>query len=267
MRDFAWTPKKTGETLRDSSGMPGAARAGQKENPDHRLRRGIGNQGMRRLLETVDMKPSLIPLRGGGRGIDLQPKEGGGGPAGGASPAAADACSRPLDMIKVTSGPFLGGLTMNDYYPDLAFRNYPADAGPFDLGDRAGSSVQLVGVIPSPCNPSDFTLAQTFTVTRSRVNGSADGMEGQSGDDVARSGRDAASPPFRQEFLGGGAAPLGYLITFADPPSIPYDSTTATAEFDVDFVSSLAGPAGRSSVDWSISVRILGGIVRANMVR
>jgi hypothetical protein len=213
---------------------------------------------------------SLIPLVGGGNDdIDLQPTHGGPGPTPtGDSPAAtaADSCDQPRDMKKVTSGAFLGGLTIPSYYPDLASRRYPANAGPFDLGDRAGSAVQLIGVIPGPCAPSRFTVAQTYKVTRCRFNGVPSALEGQSGDDLARSGRDTSHAPFRQEFLGGGSAPLGYIVSFADPPSIPYDATTTTAEFDVNFVSSLVGRAGRSSVAWSISVRIAGGRVTSNKV-
>jgi hypothetical protein len=169
-------------------------------------------------------------------------------------------------MGKVTSGAFLKGLTANDYYPDLASRGYPANAGPFDLGNRAGSSVQLYGVIPSPCNPSRFSVGQTASVTRSRVNGVKDALEGTTFDDHARSGRDTAHAPFRQDFLGGGTAPLGYIISFCDVPSKPYGPTTTSAEFDVDFEAFLAGPGGRQSVNWSISVRVADGKVTSNTV-
>jgi hypothetical protein len=216
-------------------------------------------------LTPIHPTPSLIPRQREGREIDLQPPTG--GPRQSTRPSSgAGSCGQPRNIIKVTSGPFLGGRTIASYFPDLAARGYPASAGPFDLGNRAGSSVQLVGVIPSPCEPSQFTVAQTYNVTRARFNGSVHALEGQSGDDIARSGRDASRSPFRQEFLGGGTAPLGYIISFADPPSIPYGATTATGEFDANFVSSLVGPAGRRSVDWSVSVRIAGGHVTTNTV-
>jgi hypothetical protein len=169
-------------------------------------------------------------------------------------------------MGKVTSGSFLNGLSANNYFPDLAYRGYPANAGPFNLGNRAGSSVQLNGVIPSPCEPSRFSLGQTATVTRLRINGVTDALEGTTFDDTARSGRDIAHPPFRQEFLGGGAAPLGYVISFCDVPSVPYGPATTSAEFDARFVAFLAGPGGRQSVNWSISVRVAGGSVTSNTV-
>jgi len=199
-----------------------------------------------------------------------QPDAGGAVPAassGPAQPAATpDSCDIPRSMGKVTSGSFLNGLTANDYYPDLASRGYPANAGPFDLGNRAGSSVQLNGVVPSPCDPSQFSVGQTASVTRLRINGVKDPLEGTTFDDHARSGRDTAHAPFRQQFLGGGAAPLGLIISFCDVPSVPYGPATTSAEFDANFVAFLAGPAGRQSVNWSISVRIASGSVTSNTV-
>ena len=87
--------------------------------------------------------------------------------------------------------------------------------------------------------------------------------EGQTLDDLAKSGRNAAAAPFRQGFLGGGDAPLGYVISMADPPSIGYGPTT-NAEWDRDFVTSLIGPAGRQSVSWSLSIRVVKGSVTRN---
>jgi hypothetical protein len=168
-------------------------------------------------------------------------------------------------MHKVTSGAFLGGLTINDYYPDIASRGYPATAGPFDVGGRAGANVQLYGVIPSPCLPDQFHLEQTITRTRLRRDGVADPTEGTTVDDIAKSGRDASRAPFRQEFLGGGTAPLGYVISMADPPSTGYNSTS-NIEHDRDFVTSLVGPGGRQSVSWSLSTRISGGVVTKNVL-
>jgi len=265
MRTFA-QKLPPGQRVRPVKSTPCWARVGQNEiTAILHSQRATGKQELQRL--PIHPSPSLTPREGGDHDIDLQPPLGGGGPMpGGPAPASAETCDQPRDMIKVTSGSFLGGLTIDSYYPDLAYRGYPANAGPFDLGNRVGSSVQLVGVIPSPCNPSSFTVAQTYSVTRARFNGVKHPLEGQSGDDHARSGRNTAASPFRQEFLGGGSAPLGYIISFADPPSIPYDATTTTAEFDANFVSSLVGPGGRKSVDWSVSVRISGGKVTTNSV-
>lgn len=220
--------------------------------------------------------PSLIPVDGGtDADIDLTPDGGtGGGGGGGGGGAAATDCDVPRSMDKVTSGSFQGGLTVGSYFPSLATRGYPATAGPFDLGNRAGSSVQFIGAIPSPCQPGRFSFAQTATVSRMRVNGTPAPEEGRTVDDVARSGQNVSAPPFRQEFLGGAAAPygflggtspLGYIISFLDPPSIPY-GPGSSGELVVSFTSSLVGAAGRKSVSWSVSVEVVNGAVTRNTV-
>jgi hypothetical protein len=191
------------------------------------------------------------------------------GPTGGgaATPTASDSCDEPRSMGKTISGGFLGGLKMDDYYPDVAgrggFWQHPGTGGTFDTGSRVGGVAQLFGVIPSPCEPSQFSLAQSVTRTRDRIDGVTNPTEGQTLDDFGKSGRDIAHAPFRQEFLGGGTAPLGYLISAADPPSIPYGPAT-NAEWDRDFVTSLIGPRGRQSVSWSLSIRIENGVVKRN---
>lgn len=182
------------------------------------------------------------------------------------APAVSGSCGQPRSMDKLTSGAFLGGLTMDSYYPNLAgrgFYNHPGTAGTFDTGSRAGANIQLYGVIPSPCLPSQFHLEQTISRTRFRINGVAHPREGENADDIAKSGQDASRAPFRQEFLGGGTAPLGYIISMADPPSTAYNSTS-NIEHDRDFVTSLVGPSGRQSVTWSLSTRISGGAVTSN---
>jgi hypothetical protein len=171
-------------------------------------------------------------------------------------------------MNKLTSGAFLGGLTMDSYYPDLAGQgvyNHPGTGGTFDTGSRAGANVQLYGVIPSPCLPNQFHLEQTVTRTRFRINGVVHSEEGRTFDDLAKSGRDTSRAPFRQDFLGGGTAPLGYIISMADPPSTGFNSTS-NIEHDRDFVTSLVGPSGRQSVSWSLSTRISGGAVTSNVL-
>lgn len=212
---------------------------------------------------------SNIPRADGAEGREEDLPDGGGAPAGdapaGDALAGGDSCEQPRSMHKVTSGSFWGGLTINDYYPDLRSRGYPAAAGPFVTANRFGSSVQLLGVIPSPCIPSRFRLEQTCTKTRARTNGVVDPEEGTTFDDIARSGRDATRAPFRQEFLGGGDAPLGYIISMADPPSSPYDATTTT-EQDRTFVTSLVGPGGRRSVTWQVSRRAVAGSITRNTV-
>jgi hypothetical protein len=218
------------------------------------------------VLPRSSTQATFIPRDGAASGeVDFQPvAPNAPGPTGSDAAPMADGCDIPRSMHKVTSGPFLNGLRVGSYYPDLAQRGYPANAGPFDLGNRAGSAVQLYGVIPSPCEPSRFSLGQSATATRVRINGVANALEGTTFDDTARSGRDTTQPPFRQEFLGGGSAPLGYIISFCDPPSMPYSASTASAEFDVNFTSTLTGPGGSRSVNWSISVRIASGSVTRN---
>jgi hypothetical protein len=200
--------------------------------------------------------------------VDQPPEDGGTAPAPAPGPEAADFCQQPTSMNKLTSGNFLGGLTMDSYYPDLAGKGYylhPGTGGAFDTGSRVGANIQLYGVIPSPCSPPTFKLAQTVTRTRYRINGVIHPEEGKTFDDIAKSGRDATRPPFRQEFLGGGDAPLGYIISMADPPSTGYNAAS-TIEHDRDFVSSLVGPGGRQSVTWSLSTRISGGTVTRNVL-
>lgn len=190
-----------------------------------------------------------------------QPDGGGSGIVGGEG--GTSSCDQPLSMSKVTSGQFQGGKSMDDYYPDLVGRGYwqhSGSAGPWNTGSRVGSNAQLFGTIPSPCRPELFSLAQTVTRTRDRINGVTNPTEGQTFDDIAKSGRNASISPFRQDWLGG-----GYNISMADPPSIGYSSTT-NAEWDRDFVTSLIGPGGRRSVNWSISIRIENGGVTRNTI-
>lgn len=193
---------------------------------------------------------------------------GGSGTAAAPTPTDTESCDQPRSMDKVTSGQFLGGLTMDSYYPDLTgggTYNHPGTGGTFDTGSRAGANIQLYGVIPSPCLPQTFQLAQTVTRTRYRINGVIHPQEGRTFDDLAKSGRDTTRPPFRQDFLGGGAAPLGYIISMADPPSTGYGAAS-NIEHDRDFVTSLVGPGGSKSVTWSLSTRISGGSVTTNVL-
>jgi hypothetical protein len=104
------------------------------------------------------------------------------------------------------------------------------------------------------------------TVDRLRVNGQISAREGQTFDDRARSQRDVQHAPFRQEFLGGGKAPVGYIISFADVPSFGYGPNIKSAEWDSHFVSTVHGPGGSGSVSWSISARVTNGKVTKNTV-
>lgn len=181
---------------------------------------------------------------------------------------SSGSCDHPRSMNKLTSGAFLGGLTMDSYFPDLAgggLYNHPGTAGTFDTGTRVGANIQLYGVIASPCLPNQFSLEQTVSRTRFRVNGQIHPREGEVKDDIAKSGRDASRAPFRQDFLGGGGAPLGYIISMADPPSTGYNGSS-DIEHDRSFVTSLAGPSGKKSVSWSLSTRISAGTVTRNVL-
>jgi hypothetical protein len=215
-----------------------------------------------------------IPRLGEMSEIVDQPLAGPGGGSG-AAPVpmqanGSDGCGTPRSMQKLTSGTFLGGLSMDSYYPDLAgagFYTHPSSAGAFDTGSRVGANIQLLGVIPSPCRPSQYQLQQTITRTRYRINGTVHPEEGQTFDDIAKSGRNASTAPFRQDFLGGGTAPLGYIISMADPPSTYYNNTDRRdVEHDRDFVTSLQGPSGTQSVSWSLSTRVSGGVVTSNVL-
>ena len=180
--------------------------------------------------------------------------------------AATDSCSQPRSMNKVVSGQFLGGLTMDSYFPDLSGRGMWAHAGtggPFDTGTWAGGNAQLYGVIPSPCIPSQFQLEQSANPVRFRIGGVSHPLEGTTFNDIARSRRDISRAPTRQDFLGGGAAPLGYIISLADQPGVNYGSL-GDIERDPNFVRSLVGPGGQQSVRWSQSIRVTGGAVTVN---
>jgi hypothetical protein len=194
--------------------------------------------------------------------------KGGGAKAGAPAPASSSPCGQPKSMHKLTSGKFLGGLTMDSYYPHLKGRGeygHPDTAGTFDTGTWVGANVQLYGVIPVTCPSKSFTLEQTVTHPRLRFNGVADPQEGKTIDDIANSGRDYSRPPRRQEFLRGPAAPFDYIISMADPPGVRR-IRKGSIEIDSNFKTSLVGPGGRQSVTWSTSTRISNGRVIRNIL-
>lgn len=179
------------------------------------------------------------------------------------------ACDTPSQMLKVTSGPLQDGKTMDDYFPDLVGKGVwgsNSTAGPFDTGTRAGSVVQLIGMLPIPCVTTTVptTLRQTATIVRARANGNpmAEGgkpLEGQTLDDIARSGRDQSRPPFRQTWLGA--------VSMADPISGIKYATLRTYEWEVNLTTSLAGAGGTASVDWGVTVEASAGRVTKNELR
>jgi hypothetical protein len=186
----------------------------------------------------------------------------------GVAPAApaAPTCGTPISMSAVISGSFQGGLSMDDYYPDLAGRGYwdhGSTGGAFDTGTRAGANAQLIGAIQQiPCDPAAFSLAQTVKYVRTRRDGVRHPDEGKTMDDIAKSGRDASKPPFRQEFSAGANT---WAISMADPPSVSY-GPSSNIEWDRSFVTSLVGPGGRKDVNWSTSIRIVNGSVTRNTI-
>lgn len=181
----------------------------------------------------------------------------------------ASHCDTPASMAKVTSGPFQGGKTLDDYYPDLVGKSVWGSnntAGTFDNGSRAGSAVQLIGNLAIPCATSDTptTLKQTATIVRAKANG-AQMMEngaplaGQTINDIQRSGRDQSRAPFRQTWTGA--------VSMADPISgIPY-KPLRSYEWEVNLTSSLAGAGGTVSVNWGVTVEATAGRVTKNEVR
>jgi hypothetical protein len=182
-------------------------------------------------------------------------------PAPAAPAAPRDACAVPIAMSVVTSGPFGGGLSMDDYYPDIAgrgFYDHPSIGGTFDTGARVGANVQLNGIVPSPCSPGQYTFAQTVTYTRAMFDGVRDPAEGVVQNDIAKSGRDQSRAPFRQLWLGG-----GLNISMADPPSTAYTSTS-NIEWDRSFTTSLIGPGGSRTARWQTSIRVEHGVVTRN---
>lgn len=226
--------------------------------------------GTMRILP-IPASPTM-PIADGGEQDVFEPPQSGSGSRGPViipepPTPASNSCSQPFSMDKIVSSSFLGGLTMDSYFPDLSGQgmwDHADTGGPFDTGTQAGGNAQLFGVIPSPCDPSQFHLEQTANPVRFRVNGVANPLEGTTFDDLKRSRRDFSIAPSRQDFLGGGTAPLGYIITMADPPSVNYGPSRPEVERDTNFVSSLVGPGGRQSVSWSQSVRVTGGSVTRN---
>jgi uncharacterized protein DUF4157 len=174
----------------------------------------------------------------------------------------------PRLMRKVISGKFEGGKTLNDYFPDKVGTHLWGNAdsaGRFDNGLRAGSAVQLIGEIPSPCNPAGvYTLAQTATVVRFRVNGrkaleNGKVVEGTTVDDLERSKRDYSREPARQQ--------LSFAISMADAISgVPY-SNLKSYEFEVNLTSSISGPGGTQSVDWGVTIEAVDGKLTNNELR
>ena len=188
-------------------------------------------------------------------------------------------CEAPKAMYAVTSGAFLDGLSMEDYYPDLVGHGWWAhgsSAGTWETGSRCGGNVQLVGSINMLCRPEQYQLEQTVTHDKSIFNGSPDEDNGTTRDDIADSRRNYSKAPARQEHAG--PVPEGILyrddvtppselrISMADPPSVSY-SQFRSIEWDRTFVTTLRGPAGSKSVTWRSSIRVADGKVTKNTLK
>jgi hypothetical protein len=167
-----------------------------------------------------------------------------------------------LTMRKVTSGSLEGGKKVSDYYPDIVgTKSWGSDtaAGPFDNGTRAGSVVQLIGEIPAETDQADYTLKQTITVSTMKLNGESHALEGQTLDDVARSGRDQSTTPFRQTWDN--------KVTMCDPISgVPYNKLK-TYDFEANATTSIEHKDGASkSVNWGVKLKAKDGKVTENTV-
>jgi hypothetical protein len=175
-------------------------------------------------------------------------------------PPSGDDCGTPVDMVKNTKERFKGGKTMEDYYGHPANGEWAhgGTAGPFVTSQYAGSNVQLIGTVRSPCDPSKFHLTQTVTFTKDRRNGArySGSQEGQSGPD--------APVPFRQIWLGN---PPGLNISSADGPAVDYKTNVGSGlELDREFTTSLVGPSDKKSVDWKTSIVVKDGKVTTNTI-
>jgi len=184
------------------------------------------------------------------------------------TPTATEGCVKPI-MVAVTSGQFLDGLTMDDYYPGLRaqgnFSN-PSTAGPWDTGSRCGVNVQIVGGLNLLCRDELFQFTQTVHHDKSIINGTKDADDGTTHDDIAESRGDYTKPPRRQtrtteRDVGGNLL----QVSMADPPSLLY-SQVRSAEWDRTFVTALVGPRGKSETTWRVSTIVNDGKVVKNTV-
>lgn len=191
------------------------------------------------------------------------------GPGGKPSTPAAIECEKPYSMVAVTSGKFLDGLTMDDYYPGLRAKGYfsnPSTAGPWDTGSRCGVNVQLVGDMNLLCRDELFQFTQTIHHDKSIINGSPDADHGTTHDDIADSGGDYTKPPRRQARTAARADSGSLLhVSMADPPSLLY-SRVRSAEWNRTFVTALVGPRGKAETTWRVSTVIKDSKVVTNTV-
>jgi hypothetical protein len=218
--------------------------------------------------EGIEINPDELMLLPHWQFTTLSGTEASGAPTLQPQAAAASICDTPVRMRKVTSGAF-EVKTLDDYFPDLVGKGYwgsSSTAGTFDTGSRAGSAVQLIGELRIPCDSSTVqtTLGQSATIVRAKADGAkmmenGKALEGQTINDIQRSGRDQSKAPFRQVWAGA--------VSMADPISgIPYASLKSY-EWEVNLTTSLTGASGTVSVGWGVTVEASGGKVTKNEVR
>lgn len=187
-----------------------------------------------------------------------------------ATPAGTQ-CEKPNSMRAVISGPFLDGLTMDNYYPGLRSQGFfanPDRAGPWDTGKRCGVNVQLVGSLHLLCRDDLFQFTQTVHHEKSIFGGKKDADDGTTHDDIAESGGDYTKPPLKQSSapdpMSGEGSDVAH-ISMADPPSLEY-ARAPDVEWDRSFVTALTGPKGKAEVRWRVSMVVKNGEVLKNTV-
>jgi RHS repeat-associated protein len=127
-------------------------------------------------------------------------------------------CVESVDVV--LSGPFEGGLSLEDYYPDLKGTDYlssqPKQAGPFSNSSVVGAKVQITSKVKGPGTRCNFS--QDVWVDIETIGGKSSGREKKNYDDITKSHRDQTKPPFRQN-IGGNPS-------MSDPPQMPNVSST-----------------------------------------
>jgi len=112
-------------------------------------------------------------------------------------------CAERMDAV--VKGKFVGGKTINDYFPDLKGTDFvnnkkPGVAGPFSNKTHIGIQVQLPSDVSG--DGKKCSLEQWAWVQSMVVAGRQQMKPGTNIDDMKRSGRDQSKPPFRQYING-----------------------------------------------------------------
>lgn len=191
-------------------------------------------------------------------------------------PPAGDCCVTKAELV--TSGKFLGGWTLDHYYPDIAAGvakrtddpvwDLKDTAGPFDIAQpianrrRAGVAVQFVATCTGDRAGCRFT--QHYTIQESTFPH----LQPKENpiDDFADVDRDQGKPPMRQD-IGTDR------ISFADPASFPYDNAEYSnyvlrVKFESCALSSEGAdcPRKKCCVDWMWELRVVDGRRELNVL-